>query len=336
LGTLPSRDRSCLVRRICIRWKTPNGVEPPIGRAFIALLMCLGALAGCTTRPIVSSTPPASGPRSLVHGGITRTYVIRVPANAGRVRRLPLVVVLHGGGGNAASAERVTGFTEKAESEGFVVAYPEGTSGGTRLLTWNAGHCCGYAMGARVDDVGFIGALIDTLIAVHHVDPARVYVTGMSNGAMMAHRAGIELSHKVAAIAPVVGTVFGDERRPEHPVSAIMFNGALDVAVPHRGGAPGGRFPGAWDGTPARPSIDQGAFWASANGCAPTPDIRESAAVTVTRYHCPPGRGVELYLLPTNGHAWPGGQAGSALGDSQISPLAATSLIWDFFRVHPK
>jgi polyhydroxybutyrate depolymerase len=274
----------------------------------------------------------------MVHDGLTRTYVVRAPAELHQRRsRLPLVIVLHGGGGDASSAERVTGFTEKARAEGFVVVYPEGTSRGvTRLLTWNAGHCCGYAMQARVNDVGFISALIDTLIADHRVDPARVYVTGMSNGGMMVHRIGIELSQKVAAIAPVVATVFGDERKPDHPVSAIMLNGKLDESVPYRGGAPGGRFPGAWDGTPAKPSVDQGVFWASANGCEPIPAINESATVTVTRYRCPSGKAVELYLLAPNGHAWPGGEPGSALGDTRISTLKATSLIWDFFSAHPK
>jgi polyhydroxybutyrate depolymerase len=245
--------------------------------------------------------------------------------------------VLHGGGGNAANVERVTGFTEKARAAGFIVVYPEGTSAGiTRLLTWNAGHCCGYAMQAEMKDVEFISALIDTLIAGYRVDPARVYVTGMSNGGMMAHRIGIELSHKVAAIAPVMATIFGDEPKPSHPVSAIIFNGLLDVSVPHRGGAPGGLFPGAWDGALAKPALDQAAFWASANECQPAPDSRESAIGTITRYRCPPGRGVEIYLLEHNGHAWPGSRQGRALGDSRSAPLAATALIWDFFEAHPK
>lgn len=99
----------------------------------------------------------------------------------------------------------ITGFTDKARAEGFIVVYPEGTSRRGQLFTWKAGHCCGYAMEQRVNDVAFIGALIDALLARYPIDPKRVYVTGMSNGAMMAHRLGIELSEKVAAIAPAVG-----------------------------------------------------------------------------------------------------------------------------------
>ena len=86
----------------------------------------------------------------------------------------------------------MTGFTAKGQREGFIVVYPQGT--GRReslLLTWNAGHCCGYAMEQRVDDVGFIRVLLDTLLAQLPDRSARIYVTGMSNGGMMAHRLGI-------------------------------------------------------------------------------------------------------------------------------------------------
>jgi len=120
-----------------------------------------------------------------------------------------------------------------------------------RLLTWNAGHCCDPAMRQSADDVGFVNALIDELSRMHPIDPDRIYVTGMSNGGMLSHRLGIELSHRIAAIAPVVATVFGDEKKPANPVSALMLNGLLDRNVPPDGGSPGGRGRNAWDGTPA-------------------------------------------------------------------------------------
>jgi hypothetical protein len=74
-------------------------------------------------------------------------------------------IALHGGGGNAGNAERMTGFTEKAEKEGFIVVYPEGTGPFRKKhLTWNGGHCCGIAMQRRMDDVGFIGVLLDNFL----------------------------------------------------------------------------------------------------------------------------------------------------------------------------
>ncbi|HEX6707834.1 MAG TPA: PHB depolymerase family esterase [Albitalea sp.] len=279
-----------------------------------------------------AAPPAAEGARTLVHQGLERHYVVRAPASASAA--LPLVLVLHGGGGNAAISEQMTGFTDKAMREGFVVVYPEGTArrGSGRLLTWNAGHCCGHAMERRVDDVGFIRALVDRLVAERLVDPRRVYVTGMSNGAMMAHRLGIELPDRIAAIAPVVGALFGDEPKPAKPVAALMINGRLDASVPPAGGAPGGRFPWAWDGKPALPALAQGSFWAAANGCGDTPEATERGPLAQWRYRCTPGREVELLIVADNGHAWPGGRAGSRRGDTPSTAVDATDLIWRFFQ----
>lgn len=281
----------------------------------------------------------ASGQRqTLIHNGIKRSYVIRAPREpAQRSGRMPLVLVLHGGGGNADNAESMTGFTEKAASEGFIVVYPEGTGRfKNKLLTWNARHCCGYAMDHQVRDVEFINALLDKLIADYPVDPRRIYATGLSNGGMMTHRLGIELSNRFAAIAPVVAALFGDESKPPYPVSALMLNGMLDKSVPSQGGSPGGRFPDAWDGTPTKPVLEQAAFWANANGCTSIPDKRDSAPFILWQYRCPTGRAVELYLVKDNGHAWPGGQPGSRRGDKPGTSLNGTDVIWEFFKAHVK
>lgn len=284
---------------------------------------------------------PAAAPeeyQTLTFGGNTRAYVVRAPtALAPGGPRVPLVLVLHGGGGNAANAEQMTGFTAKARAEGFIVVYPEGSGRlPHRLLTWNAGHCCGYAREQRVDDVGFVNALLDQLIASYPVDTRRIYATGMSNGGMMVHRLGIGLAHRFAAIAPVVGTVFGDEPQPAASVSALMINGLLDENVPPQGGAAGGRGARAWDGTPARPALEQATFWARADGCAAAPRPDDSGARTLWRYTCPHHRAVELYLVKDNGHAWPGGQQGSRRGDKPGSSLNATDVIWAFFKAHPQ
>jgi polyhydroxybutyrate depolymerase len=276
--------------------------------------------------------------QTLMHDGIERSYVVRLPEPSLKAgQRLPLVLVLHGGGGNADNAERMTGFTEKGHKEGFIVVYPEGTGRmKTTLLTWNAVHCCGYAMKTKVDDTGFIRALIDDLARRYPVDTKRVYATGMSNGGMMTHQLGIELADRLAAIAPVVGTLFGDEKKPSEAVPALMLNGALDRNVPPEGNMPGGRGAQAWDGTPTRPALAQGTFWANANGCKPEPSRSETNAWTQWRYECPPNRAVELYLVKDNGHAWPGGQKGSRRGDTPTAALDATDVIWAFFAAHSR
>ena len=300
-------------------------------------LLLVAAVAACVCAPAAAQGQEPGGQKTLLHGGMERSYVVRMTRGAAPGQRLPLVLVLHGGGGNAASAEAMTGFTAKAASEGFIVVYPEGSGRlKDRLLTWNAGHCCAYAMQRRVDDVGFVNALLDQLIKDYPVDPRRIYATGMSNGAMMSHRLGRELSGRFAAIAPVMGALFGDEQLPPAPVAALMLNGMLDKSVPYQGGAPGGRFTESWDGVPVRPALDQAGFWARANGCNPVPDVQDRAALVWSRFRCPAGRAVEALLIKDNGHAWPGGQAGSRRGDAPSASLQATDVIWEFFKAHPK
>jgi polyhydroxybutyrate depolymerase len=303
---------------------------------FSSILVSSALAAACSGRRMAA--PDAqSGNLTIQHDGRTRSYLLRVPAelpsNGGRVA---VVLVLHGGGGNAASAESMTEFTPLARSEGFIVAYPEGSARRGRLLTWNAGHCCGHAMQERVDDVGFLSTLIDDLLRRYPIDPNRVFVTGMSNGAMMSHRVGIELSSKVAAIAPVVGGTFGDEWSSGQGVSAVMINGMLDRSVPYEGGSPGGLFFSSWDGTPVRPAREQASFWAQNNGCASEPTSSDRVAYVHVRYSCRAPLGVEFYSVRDNGHAWPGGQRGSRLGDSPSQALNATRVIWEFFSAHPK
>ncbi|TVM36031.1 alpha/beta hydrolase family esterase [Oceanidesulfovibrio marinus] len=287
---------------------------------------------------VLSATSAMAGEGTLIHNGVERRYIIREPQIAALDLKVPAIIVLHGGGGNAESAERMTGFTELAVPHGCIVVYPEGTSRFSRmrgLKTWNARHCCGYAMKQDVDDVGFISALIDRLVAENHADPRRIYVTGMSNGAMMTHRLGIELSGKIAAIGPVVGGLFGDEPIPPHPVSAMIVNGARDKSIPLHGGQTGSRFPDAWDGTPLKPAAYQGEFWARANGCGQATDSATAGgAVLVRTYACPQGRDVVQYLVQKGGHAWPGGQKGSRRGDTPSKALNATEVLFTFFMEH--
>ncbi|MCL4791845.1 MAG: polyhydroxybutyrate depolymerase [Gammaproteobacteria bacterium] len=307
-----------------------NAIERFACLAIIAGFLGGAASAASATDRQLGDPDPL---QTLLHDGIERHYLVRMPAEAVlRAGAVPLVLVLHGGGGNAENAERMTGFSDKARREGFIVVYPEGTSRfRQKLLTWNAGHCCGYAMEHKVDDVGFIRALIGQLVKEYPVDPKRIYVTGMSNGGMMTHRLGRELSDQLAAIAPVVATLFGDESKAAYPVSALMLNGMLDKSVPYLGGPPGGRFNDAWDGTPAQPALAQGAYWAGSNNCAGEPVRLDHGTYINWRYSCPVGKAVELYLLKDNGHAWPGGQKGSRRGDAPSASLNATDLIWDFF-----
>ena len=292
---------------------------------------------------IVPFYPVQAQNYNLVHNGIERSYILekfhadKTPEGS----LLPVIIVMHGGGGNGEMAKEMTGFSEKARSENqpVMIVYPTGTGRFKRikkLKTWNADHCCSYAMENNIDDTGFISTLIDKLVNEHNADPRRIYVTGMSNGAMMTNRLGIRLADKIAAIAPVMGGMFGDEGRASSSVSALIINGGQDAAVPLQGGYSEGRGASTWDDTPLKPSAYQGEYWANANGCDLTPEVTKEAArdVNIERYSCPDGVDVVRYIIPESGHSWPGGQQGSLIGDQPYTKMNATDVIWDFFMQH--
>lgn len=294
------------------------------------------------------ATPVIEGQVTILHdqsiqiGGRTRTFDLALPPKEKMTStKRPLVIMLHGGGGNAANAQLMTGFNTLATAQGMVVAYPNGAGnvqGGTMLLTWNAVHCCGFAMTSKSDDVGFISKLIDHLIATQNVDPRRVYVTGMSNGGMMTQRVGRELSHKIAAIAPVVSGLFGDEPVPKGAVPALIVNGALDETIPVDGGQTGGASANAWDGTPLKPVSWQGEVWRKASACLPKTTVAtENAVVVHTVHQCPGKREVRQVLIMDHGHAWPGRDRTGRPGANVPSQAWNASVeILKFFNRHSK
>jgi polyhydroxybutyrate depolymerase len=297
----------------------------------LGIAVSAGLIAVDARAPHAGSNPDE---RTIVHGGRHRTYLVH---DFGRGRPAPVVVILHGGGGNAANAVRMTGFDGIAEREGVVAVYPDGTAATERgvLLTWNAGHCCAAAMQNTVDDVGFVAAILDALTAGGKADQSRVYVTGMSNGGMMAHRLGRELSNRVAAIAPVVGAVFGDEPPPAAPVPAFIIVGADDQIVPPSGGPLqlrgllGNRSAADRDVAPA---MAQANYWARHNGCGEPTRTETPASSSAQWTGCRSGAPVSFRSVKGNGHAWPGGQAGRDGAAIPTTAYAASEEMWKFFR----
>jgi len=172
----------------------------PIPRLAL-LLACLGVLSPARAGGLA----PGDYRFELEAGGRDRSYLVHVPPPAAS-GALPVVLSLHGGGGNARQHRRSTGMDAAADRDGYIAVYPNGSGRlGDLFLTWNAGICCGYAQAQDVDDVGFISALLDDLGRRAAIDPRRIYAAGHSNGGMMAHRLGDELSGRIAAIASVAG-----------------------------------------------------------------------------------------------------------------------------------
>ena len=173
--------------------------------------------------------------RTLTVGGLNRTYVVHVPKGHDPKTPMPVVLALHGATMNGPMMAWFSGLNRKADEAGFIAVYPNGT-GSFSSFTWNGGNCCGSAMQNNVDDVAFIDALLDDLIASYHVDTRRIYATGMSNGAIMAYRLAAELSDRIAAIAPVSGAVGTEISQSKRPVSVLHFHGTMDEYIPFQGG----------------------------------------------------------------------------------------------------
>jgi polyhydroxybutyrate depolymerase len=270
-----------------------------------------------------------------------RSYALHVPDTP--KFQLPLVIVLHGGGGSAQSAIAQTGFNAEADRQGFIAAYPEGSDRARPLLnalgkpsfhTWNAGACCGYAVEHGVDDVGFIRAMVADIGKRYPLDPKRVYAAGHSNGGMMAYRLACEASDLVAAIGAVSAVIVVAPCEPRFPVSVIDIHGTADRNVPIEGGV-GPKSISKYPYPPVERSI---AFWAAWDDCGKDPIVSAPApSVTLRSYPlCTLGIAVDYYVIEGGGHAWPGGKRLAKFLDEPSNAIDATQLIWQFFAAHPK
>jgi polyhydroxybutyrate depolymerase len=261
--------------------------------------------------------------RSVKAGGRPRVYHVHVPPKAG-AKRLPAVINIHGLGSNALEQEGLSRMSAVADREGFYVLSPEGLGVGQ---SFNAGMCCGEALANKVDDVGYIRALLDDAAKDFAIDPRRVYATGMSNGGFMAHRLGCELSDRIAAIAPVAGVLGLTECRLQRPVSVLQFHGTMDPLVQYGGDGPLATFPSV-------ESVMAG--WASRDGCGPKRELVEQTGdVTCERFAgCPRGVDVELCRVDGGGHTWPGAIPIARYGKTTDS-ISATEAMWRFFKAHP-
>lgn len=271
---------------------------------------------------------------SLRMGFRTRTYEVHLPPNYDGKTPLPVVLNLHGGGGNATVHRRQTQMDKTADRFGFIVVYPEGTSGAGRFYTWNAGLCCSYAMKWKVDDVGFIAQLLDQLPKQYAVDTSRVYATGMSNGAMMAYRLACELSDRITAICGVSSTMGVDGPRPKRPVPVMQIHGLKDPNAPFNGGVG----PNAISKVQHKAVRDVIRWWCEVNHCEAMPvDVQRTSDYVMERYAPPAGQAgapVVLYALNEGGHTWPGGvDVTPRLGTGKlIATFDANTVMWEFFR----
>lgn len=300
------------------------------------LWMCAGLMF--TLVCANGQTPNLSG--EIESGGIRRTFVVHVPASAGKVKSLPLVIVLHGGGGQGSRMNGLTNFNKLADQQSFYVVYPDGID-----HNWNDGRST--VRRKDVDDVKFLSELIEHLAKNYGIDRQRVYATGISNGGMMSLRLACELSDKIAAVASIAANLPAELQprcRPARPVSVLMISGTADPLMPFDGGdiaTMGGRGMGG-KVISAQETTD---FWAKQNRTTAKPvvtelpDVDPNDGTRVRRAVFSKGtQGSEVvfYTITNGGHTWPGGfqYLGEAIIGKTSRDLNASETVLEFFRGH--
>jgi len=326
-----------------------------IGTALvIGLSACSGGQAGSPTSQAVASATTTSSPSgpggsgcgtavssgsttlSVTVAGRNRTVIAHVPTGYSGSSKVPLVLNMHGSGTTAGDQEAFTGMDSTADSDGFIVAYPQGLIPDGSGFDWNVPGVPligGRAVPAgSADDVTFLTTLVHILEQRYCIDSNRVYATGFSGGSRVTSQLACDASGTFAAIAPVSGL-----RRPlpcptSRPVPVLTFHGTADPVDPYNGHGQA-----YWTYSVPQAASD----WAVQDSCSPTPATSQPAAgATLTRYSgCAGGATVELYSITGEGHEWPGGpHLPKALTDAlgpQSSAVDANAVMWAFFAAHP-
>ena len=275
---------------------------------------------------VIASLSAVAQTGSFMYDGVLRDYIVHVPAVYNASVPVPLVINLHGYTSNASEQQLYTQFDAIADTANFIVVYPNGVSN-----TWNSGWNVPYNSGT--DDVGFLSALIDTMISKYYINLSRIHATGMSNGGFMSFRLACELENRIASIASVTGLMTTPQTQhctPSRKVPVMFIHGTADATVPYAGST----YMISADSTQN--------YWRAKNGCTASPvqynfpDINTSDQSTAVRYLsnvCADSSEVEFIKIINGGHTWPGVYSLPNLVTNQ--DIKASVEIWKFFCRHP-
>ncbi len=308
--------------------------------SLVLMLLVLLAERSVGQEASVKATDPL-GPgdhtRTLMMGEQKRTYLAHVPKDYDPKKPAPVVLALHGAMMNGPMMVWFSGLNKTSDKAGFIVVYPSGTGTGS-FLFWNSGGFKRKMAEGKADDVAFIGKVLDDLGAVVKMDEKRVYACGMSNGAMMCYRLAAELSDRIAAIAPVAGTIAIEESKPKRPVPVIHFHGTQDKFVPFE--LAKGKTPSFMKLKSVEDSVQT---WVKLNGCEEKPknDVlsKDGDELKVARKTFGGGKDgaeVVLVVVEEGGHTWPGQEPPVGFIGKSAKNISANDLIWEFFQKHPK
>jgi polyhydroxybutyrate depolymerase len=311
-------------------------------RRILGLCLILCALL---SHEVFAALAPGDHEFSLTHQQLRRSYLVHVPPQAAQGRPLPVVLNFHGAGSNAGVVKVYTRMDRAADRDGYIAVYPNGSSGlGDRFLTWNAGNCCGPAAALQIDDVGFVHAILDELPKRTPIDASRIYVTGLSNGAMMAYRFAAEAASRVAAVAGVAGGMSLQNFSPSRTMPVLHIHSMQDHIARFDGGF--GPPAAVADTRMLNPPVEEMLRrWLDHNACPLKPEIVDAVAgkpgtpdeghSVIRRVHAPCRDGVEVVLLQISGagHVWPGGVRDymPQLLGTGTAVIDANTEIWSFF-----
>ena len=263
-----------------------------------------------------------------VKGQDRRAVVVNAPVDG---TKRPVVIALHGGQGSAQVMRMNSGFDPVAKANGFMVVYAEGTDFGNGRHAWNTGFLLRRQV-RDADDIAYFDTLIEKLVAEHGGDPSRIYMTGGSNGGMMTFVYGVRRPERLAAIAPVVASMFTFDVKPAVPLPILMINGAKDDEVPIGGGMSRNPLVSRAQDAPYKPLSDVVKFWVAANRSEPKAEVVTDGTMTTTVHGATEGGAVTEFVVDSaGGHGWPG-----TLARRQAAPpiqaFSGAKRVWAFFE----
>ena len=297
-------------------------------------LICLASAQETLQQP--KPLGPGDHTQQLTVDGRERSYLVHIPQGYDPKQPTPVVLALHGTGMTGGMMVWFSGLNKTSDKNGFIVVYPS-SLGTVPLSVWNAGGFRGILAQGQADDVAFMRKLLDDLATVVNVDQKRVYACGISNGGMMCYRLAAEMSDRIAAIAPVAGTIAIEESKPQRPVPVIHFHGTKDNIVPYVKKEGKSEFFIKFTGV-----HDSIQTWVKLNGCkeSATLDIlsQDADELRVTRKTYGGGKDdaeVVLIAIEEGGHTWPGQKSPVFFTGKTALNISANDLMWEFFVKHP-
>jgi len=279
---------------------------------FGSMLTCVISVTFCTAA-LGDTKTTADGFLSFDHDGTKREYVLHLPDDL--PENSPLVLFLHGYRGDARDYAEM-GFSRVANEKKFAVAYPQGLVDFRGITHWNA-----RLKLSRVDDVGFLKSLVEHLQSRRDLDPARTFVSGVSNGGFMSYTMISEQPDSFRAAASIIGTVSGEtwkNRDQMQPRPVLQISGLSDRVVPVDGSM---SKLGGWGGAPNQKEIIR--FFCELNQTKKEEVISVSPRVKAIKYlDGVEGNEVWHYEVKNWGHRVPGAKE---LG------VHSVDLVWEFF-----